>query len=85
MRYQPSKGQCIFSGIVGILNAITYLGGALSPYAVAFVAKQGGWSRAVMLWVALAVLSTVLCFTARRRWTDFKSHPINSIPNTTEN
>lgn len=61
------------SGIVGILNAITYVGGALSPYAVAFVAGWGGWNRAVMLWVVLAVLGTALCFAARRKWTLFKA------------
>ncbi|MBR3924335.1 MAG: MFS transporter, partial [Kiritimatiellae bacterium] len=31
------------SGVVGVLNAITYIGGALSPYAVALVAGKGGW------------------------------------------
>lgn len=62
------------SGIVGILNAITYLGGALSPYAVALVAGNGGWSRAVILWVALAACSTVLCLAACRKWNLFKSH-----------
>jgi OPA family glycerol-3-phosphate transporter-like MFS transporter len=62
------------SGIVGILNAITYLGGALSPYAVALVAGSGGWSRAVLLWVALAALSAMLCVISCRKWTHFKSH-----------
>ena len=61
------------SGIVGILNAITYVGGALSPYAVAFVAKWGGWSRAVLLWAVLALLSTLLCLAARGKWMKFKS------------
>ena len=61
------------SGIVGILNAITYVGGALSPYAVAFVAGWGGWTRAVLLWMVLAVLSTLLCLAARRKWMAFKS------------
>ena len=69
------------SGIVGILNAITYLGGALSPYAVAFVAEWGGWSRAVMLWVTLAVFSTALCLAARRRWMNFKCCTSRPRPN----
>ena len=60
------------SGIVGILNAITYLGGALSPYAVALVAARGGWGRAIMLWTVLAALSAVLCFAACRQWNRFK-------------
>lgn len=68
------------SGIVGILNAITYLGGALSPYAVAFVAGWGGWGTAVMLWVALALLSSLLCFVSRRKWIAFK----NCCTNTTD-
>jgi OPA family glycerol-3-phosphate transporter-like MFS transporter len=61
------------SGIVGTLNAITYVGGALSPYAVAVVAGNGGWDRAVMLWVILAVLSAVLCLTAYRKWNLFRA------------
>ena len=61
------------SGIVGILNAITYVGGALSPYAVAAVAGNGGWNRAVMLWVILAALSTLLCLMAYRKWNLFKT------------
>ncbi|MBQ7320950.1 MAG: MFS transporter [Clostridia bacterium] len=69
------------SGVVGILNAITYLGGALSPYAVAYVAGWGGWGAAVTLWVALALLSTLLCFASRRKWTAFK----NRCANTTDN
>ena len=60
------------SGIVGILNAITYVGGALSPYAVALVAGRGGWGRAVLLWVALGALSTALCLASGRKWNRFK-------------
>lgn len=60
------------SGVVGILNAVTYLGGALSPYAVALVAGKGGWNQAVILWAVLAVVSAVLCMAASRTWNVFK-------------
>ena len=60
------------SGIVGILNAITYLGGALSPYAVALVAARGGWGHAVLLWTVLAALSVALCLASCRQWNRFK-------------
>lgn len=61
------------SGVVGILNALTYLGGALSPYAVALVADAGGWGMAVLLWAVLAILSVVLCLAASGRWNAFKA------------
>ena len=61
------------SGIVGILNAITYIGGALSPYAVAWVAGFGGWGTAVLLWVVLAAISTILCLAANRTWSKFRN------------
>ncbi len=61
------------SGIVGVLNAITYIGSALSPYAIALLAGKGGWNKAVLLWSALAALSAVLCSAARKKWNDFKN------------
>ncbi|MBR3965007.1 MAG: MFS transporter [Clostridia bacterium] len=60
------------SGVVGVLNALTYLGGALSPYAVALVADAGGWGMAVLLWAVLAIVSVVLCLAASGRWNAFK-------------
>ena len=61
------------SGIVGVLNAITYIGSALSPYAIALLAGKGGWNNAVLLWSALAVLSAILCSAACKKWNDFKN------------
>ncbi len=60
------------SGVVGVLNALTYLGGALSPYAVALVAQAGGWSMAVLLWAVLAAVSVVLCLAVSAKWNAFK-------------
>lgn len=61
------------SGIVGVLNAITYIGSALSPYAIALLAGKGGWNNAVLLWSALAALSAILCSAACKKWNDFKN------------
>lgn len=60
------------SGIVGVLNAVTYIGGALSPYAVALVAGEFGWNMAVLFWTALSALSTLLCILSCRKWNKFK-------------
>ena len=60
------------SGAVGVLNAVTYVGGALSPYAVALVAGAGGWNNAVLLWVVLGTLSVILCLAGCRKWSTFK-------------
>lgn len=61
------------SGIVGTLNAITYVGGALSPYAVALIAGKLGWDKAVLFWGILAAISAALCILAARKWNSFKS------------
>ena len=60
------------SGVVGLLNAVTYVGSALSPYAVAFIAGSFGWNTAVLFWMLLAVLSAALCAAVRRRWMAFR-------------
>lgn len=60
------------SSVVGILNAITYIGSALSPYAIAMLAGHGGWNNAVFLWVVLAGCSVLLCMWACRKWYDYK-------------
>lgn len=60
------------SGVVGILNAVTYIGGALSPYAVALIAGKGGWDVAVLFWVVLAAVSVLLCISVSRKWDAFK-------------
>lgn len=61
------------SGVVGLLNATTYIGSALSPYAVALIAGKSGWSTAVLFWMLLAALSTALCIAARRKWDTYKN------------
>lgn len=60
------------SGVVGILNAVTYIGSALSPYAIALLAGKGGWISAVLLWSVLAGISAVLCAAAGKKWNRFK-------------
>lgn len=60
------------SGVVGFLNAVTYLGSALSPYAVALIAGKSGWSTAVLFWMILAACSAALCIAGSRTWNAFK-------------
>ena len=63
------------SGIVGVLNAVTYIGSALSPYAVALVAGAFGWNMAVLFWAVLAALSILFCLAASRGWDAFRQAP----------
>ena len=60
------------SGVVGVLNAVTYVGSALSPYLIAVVAKENGWGTAVFVWMILAAVSVVLCMAASRKWQAFE-------------
>ena len=61
------------SGIVGILNAVTYSGGALSPYAIYLIAGKKGWDTAVVFWLVLSIISAVLCIFASKKWNAFKA------------
>lgn len=60
------------AGMSGLLNCVTYVGSALSTYAVAAVSERFGWSPTVLIWVAAAAVSGALCIAAHRTWKKFK-------------
>lgn len=59
------------STMSGILNALTYLGSALSTYGIAAVSSRMGWSVTMVLWAGIALAGTLLCGLAARRWGNF--------------
>lgn len=66
-----SSYGCV-AGMSGLLNCVTYVGSALSTYAVAAVSEHFGWSPTVFIWVVTAAVSGALCIAAHRTWKKFK-------------
>ena len=60
------------AGMSGLLNCVTYVGSALSTYAIAAVSENFGWSPTVFIWVIAAAVSGALCIAAHRTWKKFK-------------
>lgn len=52
----------------GVLNSCTYIGSAASTYGVALLSEKLGWSITLWIWLAIAVLGTLLCFLCIRPW-----------------
>lgn len=56
------------STVSGILNACTYVGSAVSTYAIAVLSQRVGWSNTVLIWMLIALLGTILCCVCARPW-----------------
>ena len=56
------------STVSGILNSCTYVGSAVSTYSVALIAEASGWRAALFVYLAIALLGTVLCLLCVRPW-----------------
>lgn len=53
----------------GVINSCTYVGSAISAYGIALVVGEGSnWTGAVLIWLALAVVGTTICFICARPW-----------------
>ena len=59
------------STMSGLLNALTYLGSALSTYGIAAVSTAWGWSATAISWVGIALFGTLLCLCSTRKWGNF--------------
>ncbi len=56
------------STVSGILNSFVYIGSAASTYGIAVITEILGWSTTVALWIGLAVLGSIICFSTARAW-----------------
>ena len=59
------------STVSGALNACTYVGAAISSYAVALLADGNGWRFTVAVWGVIALLGTAACLVAMLPWKRF--------------
>jgi OPA family glycerol-3-phosphate transporter-like MFS transporter len=56
------------SAISGILNSCTYVGSAISTYGIAFLSEKCGWDFTLLMWLGIAALGAVICFSCARSW-----------------
>ena len=59
--------------ISGLLNSCTYIGSALSTYAIAVITDHFGWSATLLIWLLIASVGTLCCLLCIRRWSAYKS------------
>lgn len=56
------------STISGILNSCTYVGSAISTYAIALISEKAGWHFTIFIWFLIAALGTLICALCIKRW-----------------
>lgn len=57
--------------VSGVLNSSTYIGSAISTYAIALFSNAYGWSGTVWLWAAIAFAGMLICLGFARKWRKF--------------
>ena len=57
--------------VSGILNSSTYIGSAISTYAIAHFSNTFGWTSTLWLWAAIAGVGMLICLGFARRWHKF--------------
>lgn len=67
------------STITGILNSLTYVGSAISIYAIGVLSEQLGWVATQYVWLAIALLGLLACILVRRPWYRFCRNPLSSF------
>ncbi len=63
------------STMSGLVNACTYIGSALASYGIAYISENSGYKVTVLIWFFIALVGTLCCATAIRRW---KKHAIDA-------
>lgn len=55
----------------GLINAFTYIGTAGAAYFFGLISEKAGWSACILSWIAISVLSMLLCLVAMLKWNKF--------------
>ena len=61
--------------ITGAINCATYVGSAASTFGFALLSEELGWSFTILLWLAAAILGTLICLLTMNK---FKNKCINN-------
>lgn len=57
----------------GVLNSCSYLGSAISSYAIGNIAEKHGWSATLNVWTIVCLIGLAVCVVAYRPWKKFIS------------
>ncbi|MFQ9871695.1 MAG: MFS transporter [Oscillospiraceae bacterium] len=60
------------STVTGLLNALAYLGSAISTYGFGALSEYAGWNMTIVVWCLVAALGIVACLMGRRIWNRYK-------------
>ncbi len=67
------------STVSGILNSFTYIGSAISIYAIAAIAEKfNDWKINFLIWSIISILGVFCCFAALKKWKAFRNSSIQS-------
>ncbi len=55
------------SGVSGFLNAMAYLGTAISTFTIGLMVQYRGWQATIYVWLAVTVLAGLICLLFVRR------------------
>ena len=55
------------STMTGLFNFVTYIGSAVSAYTAGHIVEGYGWAAAILTWLLMSVLATILCYVVRNR------------------
>lgn len=56
------------STVSGVINSCTYIGSAISTYGIALLSVKVGWSNTLLIWFAIALTGTLICFACAKPW-----------------
>lgn len=56
------------STVTGVLNACAYVGSGISTFGIAVISENVGWPFTLLLWCAIALIGTAICFCSVKPW-----------------
>ncbi len=56
------------STVSGILNSCTYIGSAISTYAIAVITEKHSWDITLLIWILIALAGTMICLFCIKPW-----------------
>lgn len=59
------------AAISGTLNAIAYLGAALSTWGIGAAIEGFGWTITILIWLAFAGIGAIICIKPIKQWNKF--------------
>ncbi|WP_312372772.1 MFS transporter [Lachnoclostridium sp.] len=55
------------SSVSGFLNAMAYIGTAISTFAIGLIVKYRGWEVTIITWLVMTVIASAICFMAVKK------------------